>query len=249
MEKYYISNDIRFLTGLGEGGKLPESATHMKRRNAEEFVALHPKYMWFKARNSSKGKDYVICTPMKFVGNDNNVTSDIKKAKAFSSIEDACSYLNVVRDHLDGDINQIIDEKFRRKQIPSLIKEDISPMEIFSFANMDSTDRIVIPKNIKDEIFKMSGGVCPICGKVLSKYTYTIDHIIPLSRGGTNEPANLRAVHKHCNRLKGNFTDAEMMSNIRDVACNNIIRQKDAIFPAMIFRSYVRGCIARNVTN
>ena len=32
----------------------------------------------------------------------------------------------------------------------------------------------------------------------------TVDHVIPLSRGGTNNLANRRAAHRLCNRLKAN---------------------------------------------
>jgi 5-methylcytosine-specific restriction endonuclease McrA len=33
-----------------------------------------------------------------------------------------------------------------------------------------------------------------------------VDHIVPLSKGGTNERSNLRAISSHTNRSKGNRT-------------------------------------------
>jgi 5-methylcytosine-specific restriction endonuclease McrA len=31
----------------------------------------------------------------------------------------------------------------------------------------------------------------------------TIDHVIPLAKGGTHEPANVQAAHFLCNSIKG----------------------------------------------
>ena len=45
--------------------------------------------------------------------------------------------------------------------------------------------------------------VCAYCGVKLSKYTATIDHVIPLSRGGTDFKGNLVWCCKKCNQNKG----------------------------------------------
>lgn len=53
----------------------------------------------------------------------------------------------------------------------------------------------------------MTGGMCWICRVAQAD---TIDHVIPVSRGGTNWPANLRPACMDCNRRKYNkvITDA-----------------------------------------
>ena len=40
--------------------------------------------------------------------------------------------------------------------------------------------------------------LCWICGKDYEE----IDHVIPVSKGGTNWPANLRPICKKCNRVR-----------------------------------------------
>lgn len=52
---------------------------------------------------------------------------------------------------------------------------------------------------------KRSSGVCACCSKKLTTKTMTMDHIIPISRGGTNDMENLVALCLECNKAKGNL--------------------------------------------
>lgn len=244
MSKYYISNDVMFLGGNNKMVKSPSSGVHMKMNKAISFVATHPKYAYYRARNSAKGTNYVICTPMKLYGNDNNIVSDMKKARSFSSVDDAYNFINNAID-LDEDLHYVIDENFSRKKNMNVAKkEDIDPLEVFALSYGDSTERIAIPNHIKTAIFKRQHGICPFCGKKMSVYAYTIDHITPLSRGGTNHPDNLRAAHEDCNKLKGSFLDNELAKNIVAVMCNHIYNSPNSGATAMMLRSYLRGIIA-----
>lgn len=47
-----------------------------------------------------------------------------------------------------------------------------------------------------------TGGCCMYCGRPLSVTMATIDHIIPLSRGGYTEDENLTVCCEPCNTLK-----------------------------------------------
>ena len=42
-----------------------------------------------------------------------------------------------------------------------------------------------------------------------------VDHIIPLSKGGTNAKSNLRAVSRKTNRKKGNGMDKKLVSRVK----------------------------------
>lgn len=60
------------------------------------------------------------------------------------------------------------------------------------------------------EIFERDGWSCYLCGEQvrmdvprLHPLGATIDHVVPLSRGGIDEPSNLRTAHWRCNSLKG----------------------------------------------
>jgi 5-methylcytosine-specific restriction endonuclease McrA len=61
-----------------------------------------------------------------------------------------------------------------------------------------------------DAVFARDGFKCQICGgRLAMKQTYphpkspSLDHIIPLSRGGAHDLANVQAAHLVCNQRKG----------------------------------------------
>ncbi len=56
----------------------------------------------------------------------------------------------------------------------------------------------------RDAIIKRDGMVCGICkGDIPNIADIDVDHIIPLSRGGTSDPDNLQVAHSRCNLQKG----------------------------------------------
>lgn len=57
----------------------------------------------------------------------------------------------------------------------------------------------------KRRIRKKSNGLCSHCGKILTDEIFTVDHAIPLDKGGTNDLSNLVALCNTCNIDKDNF--------------------------------------------
>ena len=53
---------------------------------------------------------------------------------------------------------------------------------------------------------KIYGKRCYLCGEIAD----TIDHVIPISRGGTNDIENLRPACYDCNMRKGSKTLEEL---------------------------------------
>jgi 5-methylcytosine-specific restriction enzyme A len=49
---------------------------------------------------------------------------------------------------------------------------------------------------------KVSRGICHYCGKTFKPDDLTMDHIIPLSRGGRSEKLNIVPACKECNNKK-----------------------------------------------
>ena len=64
------------------------------------------------------------------------------------------------------------------------------------------------------KIFSEQSGFCAGCGKDIST-GYHVDHMLPLSRGGSNWPVNLQLLCATCNTSKGALTMEEWLSSDR----------------------------------
>lgn len=65
------------------------------------------------------------------------------------------------------------------------------------------------------DIFERDGWSCGLCGDVVApeiKWPHpmsaSLDHVIPMSRGGDHVPGNVQCAHLHCNIVKGANLDA-----------------------------------------
>ena len=65
-----------------------------------------------------------------------------------------------------------------------------------------------IPKAIREEVFERDRKRCVYCGAAVR--VMHIDHVQPVSRGGTNDPRNLVTCCPSCNSLKGSKTLEEL---------------------------------------
>lgn len=68
-----------------------------------------------------------------------------------------------------------------------------------------------IPGDERQSIYERDGSICQLCDEPVdldldarAAMSATLDHIVPRSLGGTNEPANLRLAHRACNSKRGN---------------------------------------------
>jgi 5-methylcytosine-specific restriction endonuclease McrA len=70
---------------------------------------------------------------------------------------------------------------------------------------------------VRDRIVKDCNGICVYCGREVITGAYggdrlgTIDHKVPLSRGGTWKRYNLTCACRRCNTAKGGMTAEEFM--------------------------------------
>lgn len=64
-------------------------------------------------------------------------------------------------------------------------------------------ERTMLPRSTRMAIFDASGGVCAHCGAKLDFYdNFTVEHVIPLAKGGKNDPENYVALCETCNKQK-----------------------------------------------
>ncbi len=69
-----------------------------------------------------------------------------------------------------------------------------------------------VPDSLRYRILKKAGGRCALCGATKKETTLHIDHILPRSRGGSNEESNLQVLCFQCNLGKSN----KDMTDFRD---------------------------------
>lgn len=80
--------------------------------------------------------------------------------------------------------------------------------EVFSFSELppsDMTDEKQRARKLRHSAWwkrKTADGICYYCRKKFSPEDLTMDHLIPLSRGGTSDKINIVACCKECNSKK-----------------------------------------------
>jgi ATP adenylyltransferase len=65
------------------------------------------------------------------------------------------------------------------------------------------------PGSLRYEVIRAAGQRCAACGATTKEQSLHVDHIIPRSRGGTTELANLQALCAACNLGKSNRDDTD----------------------------------------
>lgn len=71
----------------------------------------------------------------------------------------------------------------------------------FSGNKEEKSNRQKIPESVRIEVWRRDQGCCALCG---SRESLEYDHIIPVSRGGSNTARNIELLCEKCNRSKSN---------------------------------------------
>ena len=257
MLKYYICNNIMF---LGGGNKLvgsPTSAAHYKYNEIPKFSKVRNELVPILLFKNKNHRNYAMVTPIKFWGNDNNIVENIQAAKYFASYDDANEFINA--NNIDKKIPfvKIIDSNYRKFE-PRVLKKFQEPIitiesrekeEEKERANLseDRHPRIQFSSDTRGRIYSKYNGICQICGKPVNKAEMTIDHIIPLAKGGSNEESNLQPAHEYCNQIKSCNTPQELTRFNVDALSHSLLNNPDMDVVFKLARSIVRGVNKKGV--
>lgn len=77
------------------------------------------------------------------------------------------------------------------------------------------------------ELFERDGWICHLCMEAIQPHrrcpdpwAATMDHLVPLSLGGTHTWDNVKASHAHCNFVKGaSLSVDKVLDNVVDSGC------------------------------
>ena len=123
----------------------------------------------------------------------------------------------------------IIGHVIHRTDIPTRLVPD-EPRQIHAETLFNIQDRASLAlsqvelrqyRSYKHTLFGLQEGKCNGCEVLFPFRNMTIDHIIPRSRGGTDDPDNLQLLCGACNSTKGNRTQEELIETLR---ANGVLR-------------------------
>jgi 5-methylcytosine-specific restriction endonuclease McrA len=95
----------------------------------------------------------------------------------------------------DYNISQLSDAEYRA-YIESMMND---PKNIHCEVEEPRREWNAIRAEVSPSVFSRDGYKCVYCG---STKNLTVDHIIPLARGGSSEPNNLQTLCRNCNSRK-----------------------------------------------
>ena len=96
-------------------------------------------------------------------------------------------------------------------------------IEISECPTITDNKRHIINSDIKQRIYIQQNGLCAYCGQYVVFSKMTIDHIIPLSKGGLNEESNYQCVCYQCNQAKGQMLEDEFFAWIANIYNNRCL--------------------------
>ena len=244
--KYYITNGCEF---IGREGAIVPSLSEAKRfsfNEGQSFLQGQLKISpnWQMQKLFATGKKYVITTATQFAGRDSITCKYVEKAKQFNSAADASAYIRKHSELQRYISNPIItDDEFDAVDKPLRRTFTEEQLKILGVSADKPAPRTPINKSVKDQVYTESAGICALCGKPMTQWNRTIDHIIPVSKGGGNNKRNIRYVHKNCNQLKGNMLDKDMYNTVSSINAKLIYEQPDSQEALYVMRAYIRGII------
>ena len=84
---------------------------------------------------------------------------------------------------------------YRKNNVIKLLDKNAKRRAVLKGVTVEKIDR--------GEVYIRDNGICGICKCHVPLHEVTIDHIIPLSKGGEHSKRNIQIAHRSCNSAKG----------------------------------------------
>ena len=112
--------------------------------------------------------------------------------------------------------------KLRLSELPASLRAQGQDVAGLVTARTDIPRRTDIGKvppyrQQKHVLFGQQEGRCNGCETEFPFRSFTVDHIVPQSRGGTDHPENLQLLCGHCNSVKGNRPQEYLVARLREL--------------------------------
>lgn len=230
-----------------------DEATKFKLNEANEFIKsiLGGESKWgIRKVATGCAKKYVITTGVNYVANSSKyaITPDFSGAKWFRSAADADTYIRTHDNLFDNPV--IVDDDGCLADVGERNTFTDEQLEVLGIKEeMHRARRICIPKSTRDVVYENGHGVCAICGRPVDKKNFTIDHIVPLARGGKNEVSNYQIACSDCNRLKGSRMNDEFINGLATILSaqitdNDVSEESSNMLIRAIVRNKISGIVS-----
>ena len=81
--------------------------------------------------------------------------------------------------------------------------------------------RHAVRNGIRRQVYNCQNGKCSMCGEKISYMKFTVDHVIPISKGGSNTIDNMEAMCDMCNQMKKDYLKRDFLKHIEKIYINN----------------------------
>ena len=149
-------------------------------------------------------------------------TTDKSQATIFSSK----TKIKKIKSHAPKKTSGFIAEELAKPESKSEVISDPIPIPSQQTKEIQSEDmskRIVFPQETRMSVYNQSEGRCVYCGRFIPFDEMTIDHIVPLSKGGTNYEKNLQCCCKECNLMKQDLLERDFYRKTQKCHMSHLI--------------------------
>lgn len=154
------------------------------------------------------GRIYALITPTRLI----DYTLDIDTASVFQDKNEAENLQKRATKKLRGfqtvDLKKVQMET-AEKAVPAAEEDKAEDMQNCQRRNFSVSER--------SAVYTKTEGHCAICGKFVPYTEFTVDHIVPLAKGGSNDLSNLQCACGVCNRIKQDILPEELMQKLVEI--------------------------------
>lgn len=164
------------------------------------------------------GRIYALITPTRLI----DYTLDIDTASVFQDKNEAEDLRKRATKKLRG--FQTVDLK---KVQMKAAEEAVPVAEADKAEDNQNCQRRNFSVSERSAVYTKTEGHCAICGKFVPYTEFTVDHIVPLAKGGSNDISNLQCACGVCNRIKQDILPDELMEKLVEIVLFQVPKKQN----------------------
>lgn len=145
----------------------------------------------------------------------------------FDTADDAKQFIYTHKDELKMYLPCVV---YNKKNSIKLVKKNKKKtIQLEDGTVVEKSEHISFNKTTRKQVYRKSEGHCMLCGKFVDYEDFTVDHIVPLAKGGTNDISNLQCTCKRCNTIKQDIMPDELVEVLTEMIEYDIKKNKHSV--------------------